>query len=162
MWKKLQQNKIFRFIVSIIVCQLAGILGSIATIPNVKSWYQFLQKPGLTPPNEIFGPVWTTLYFLMGISLYLVWQSPVSKDKKKIPLVIFFVQLVMNTIWSFLFFGMHELFFSFVWIILLWLVIVINIIYFWKVSRIAGGLLIPYILWVSFASYLNFSIWQLN
>jgi translocator protein len=150
-----------KLIISIIVAQLAGILGSLFTITSDNSWFSNLVKPSFNPPNWIFGPVWTLLYFLMGISLYLIWVSKKSKNRK-IGLYLFFTQLILNSLWSILFFGLNNPLFAFVEIILLWVAILLTILYFYKVNKKASYLLIPYILWVTFAAILNLSIFMLN
>lgn len=149
--------KPLKLILSLAVCQLAGIIGSIFTANSIPNWYQTLEKPFLSPPNWIFGPVWISLYILMGISLFLVW-----KKKNKIALILFFIQLILNSIWSVIFFGFQRIDIAFAEIIILWIFILLTIVFFFKISKLAAWLLIPYILWVSFAGYLNFSIWQAN
>lgn len=152
---KLHQT--FKLLLCLALPLLSGALGSLATYPNIESWYQTLTKPVLTPPNWIFGPVWTSLYLLMGISLFLIWR------KKNLWLVkLFFIHLVFNTLWSIIFFGFHQLGFALIEIILLWIFIAYLTVRFWQTRPLAGALLIPYLLWVSFATYLNFSLWLLN
>lgn len=155
-------KEIFRFIVSIVICQAAGFFGALFTTPSIPTWYESLQKPIFNPPNVIFAPVWTFLYFLMGVSLFLVWKSGIGKKEVKEGILFFFCQLLLNIVWSILFFGLKQPLFAFIEIIILWIFILLTIVYFFKVSRIASILLIPYILWVSFASVLNFSLWKLN
>lgn len=165
-------NNTLKFIISLIIPQLAGGLGSYFTAGSVKDWYPMLVKPALNPPSWVFGPVWTTLFILMGISAFLIWSSytKATEDKKKglerkdvkIALGIFIGQLVLNTFWSIIFFGLHSPVGAFFELIVLWFAILIMIISFYKISRPAAWLLLPYILWVSFAGYLNYSIWQLN
>lgn len=157
---KISYLKLF---LSIIICQLPGIFGSLFTASSVSDWYQLLNKPSFSPPGWIFGPVWITLYFLMGISLYLVWTSKTrNKTLFKTALIIFSVQLVLNAFWSLLFFGLKSPLFAFIEIIILWISIVLSIIYFYRISKLSSYLLIPYLLWVTFASVLNFSIYFLN
>lgn len=138
--------------------QLAGFIGSIFTRMSVSTWYVTLQKPVFSPPNWIFSPVWITLFLLMGIAAFLVWK----KEGIKLALGIFFVQLALNTLWSILFFGLQSPLLAFIEIIVLWFAILATIILFWKVSRTAAYLLLPYVLWVSFAAVLNFSLFWLN
>lgn len=152
----------FRFGISIIVPLLAGVVGSFFTMSAVDSWYKEIIKPSFSPPDWIFGPVWTLLYILMGIGLYLVWQSDIGKKKKEIAIIFFAIQLALNSLWSILFFGLRNLESSLIEIFVLWLAILINLILFGKIRKSAGWLLLPYLLWVSFAAVLNFSIWQLN
>lgn len=154
--------KFLKFVVSIVICQLAGVIGSVFTVNNIASWYLDLNKPLLNPPNWVFGPVWITLYFLMGIALFLVWNKGLHTRFNKNAFLLFLVQLVFNSLWSIVFFGLHQLLFSVFVIVLLWLLIFINIVQFGKISKTAAYLLIPYILWVSFASYLNIAIYILN
>lgn len=160
------KNKILILFVFIFIAQLAGIIGSFFTAPNIKSWYQFLKKPSFSPPNWLFAPVWTALYALMGIAAFLVWQAgrqnENQKGKVKKALIIYGFQLLINIFWSFAFFGLKNPFFGFLAIIFLWFLILINTIYFWKINKTAGYLFLPYLFWVTFASILNFSVWQLN
>ena len=149
-----------KLLVALIVCQLAGAIGSIFTASKIPSWYAGLVRPVFSPPNWIFGPVWTTLYLLMGFALYIVWTS--ESPKKKTALTVFGIQLFLNALWSFLFFGLQNPFFAFLEIILLWVSILLSMIFFYPIAKKAMWLLVPYILWVSFASVLNFAIWQLN
>jgi len=155
-------KKIIKLIVSIVVCQLAGVIGSIFTVSNINTWYIDLSKPLLNPPNWVFGPVWITLYFLMGIALFLVWNKGLDSRFSKNAFILFIVQLVFNSMWSIVFFGLHQLLISVFVIIILWLLIFVNIVQFGKISKPAAYLLMPYILWVSFASYLNIAIYILN
>lgn len=152
----------FKLGVSIALPLLAGLIGSFFTAPAIDSWYQYLAKPSFSPPNWIFGPVWTLLYILMGIAFYLVWQSGFENKKKKIALLIFAIQLALNSLWSILFFGLENPFWALNEIICLWIFILATLVLFWKIKKSAGWLLFPYLVWVSFAAVLNFSIWQLN
>jgi len=151
-----------KLITSIIVCQLTGVLGSIFTRPAIPTWYATLKKPSFTPPDGVFSPVWITLFVLMGIAAFLVWNKGLSDQRVKIALSIFVVQLILNVLWSVMFFGLRSPLVGLIEIVVLWVVILLSILYFLKVSNIAGILLVPYILWVSFAAVLNFSIWRLN
>ncbi len=150
-----------KLIIAVVICQLAGIIGSVFTAQSIPDWYQTLVKPEFTPPSWLFAPVWITLYTLMGISLYLVWER---KDKKDVTpaLLVFFAQLVLNAIWSIVFFGLQSPFYAFIIIVFLWVLIAGSIYFFYPVSKTAAYLLIPYILWVSFAALLNYYIWILN
>lgn len=152
--------KYIKLIVSIVICQLAGIMGSFFTSDSVKTWYPTLIKPSFNPPNGVFAPVWTTLFLLMGISLYLIWTS--KSKKKKLPLTFFGIQLGLNILWSILFFGLKMPLFAFIEIIILWTFILLTIISFYKISKASAYLLIPYLLWVSFAVVLNFALFYLN
>lgn len=155
-------KKIMIFLLCLVLCFVAAGVGSLVTVPSVAGWYLTLNKPSFSPPNWIFGPVWTLLYFLMAISLYLVLISKSAKKEKSAGLKYFFSQLVFNTLWSIVFFGWHAPFFAFLDIILLWTLIFLTIKNFVKINKTAGWLLIPYLLWVSFASILNFAIVLLN
>lgn len=163
-------NNFFKLIIAIVICESAGAVGAIFTTPAISSgWYSALVKPALNPPAWIFGPVWTTLFALMGASLFLVWNSysDILKNTEMLPvwkrgIALFAIQLALNTLWSFLFFGMHSPGAAFIDIIFLWLSILGTIIIFSKISKLSAWLLLPYILWVSFASYLNYAIWALN
>lgn len=147
---------------SLIICQLAGILGSLFTTPYIPTWYASLTKPSFNPPNWLFSPVWITLFVLMGISLYFLWEKSLRERKVKIALIFFSIQLVLNILWSILFFGFKSPFSAFIEIVFLWVAILLTILLSLKVSKIAAALLVPYILWVSFAAVLNFFIWNLN
>jgi translocator protein len=153
---------IVKLIVSIVVCEGAGGIGAIFTTPAIPTWYARLKKPTFTPPNSAFGPVWITLYLLMGIAVFLVWREGLSQEGVKTAFILFWVQLLLNVLWSVIFFGSRSLFGGMVVILLLWAAILANIILFFGVSPIAGGLLIPYIIWVSIAANLNAQVWKLN
>jgi tryptophan-rich sensory protein len=156
------KKNIFKLLFAIVFCQLAGILGSVFTFPSVKGWYATLQKPSFSPPNWVFAPVWVALFFLMGISLYLILKKDIRDREVKKGLLVFVIQLFLNIRWSFLFFYLHNPFSAFLDILLLWLAIVLTVIQFRKIDRGAAYLLLPYLTWVSFAALLNFSVWQLN
>jgi benzodiazapine receptor len=153
---------IARLIISIIACEGAGAIGAIFTTPAIPTWYKGLRKPAFTPPNSVFGPVWITLYLLMGVAVFMVWREGLSQEGVTIAFTVFWIQLVLNILWSVIFFGLKSLFGGMVMIFLLWIAILVNIIMFFGVSSIAGGLLIPYIIWVSIAANLNVRIWILN
>jgi len=155
-------SKIIKLVVAILVCQIAGFVGSIFTTPSIPTWYATLEKPDFTPPNSVFAPVWTTLFVLMGVSAYLVWNKGLGNRNVRTALLIFGIQLALNMLWSFLFFGLHSPPYAFFEIIVLWLAILLTILNFFKITRAAGWLLIPYIIWVSFAAVLNFYIVRLN
>lgn len=155
-------NDFLKLIFAVAIAETAGLVGSVFTRPAITSWYLGLTKPALNPPNWIFGPVWTTLYFLMGVAAFLVWRRGLKQKEVKTALVVFSIQLVLNTLWSIIFFGWHNPFWSFVEIIILWFAILGTIFAFYKISRPAAYLLLPYIFWVSFAVYLNYFIWALN
>ena len=149
---------ILGLIVSLAVCFAAAIPG--AVFPTGQ-WYAQLAKPALTPPNWVFGPVWTLLYLMMAVAAWLVWSDP-SPPRARIPLIVFVVQLVLNAAWSCLFFGLHSIGLALADIVVLWATILATLISFWRLRKLAGALLIPYLLWVSFAGYLNIALWRLN
>jgi translocator protein len=154
--------EIIKLIASIVICQLAGFIGSFATRQSVSGWYRFLEKPAFNPPSWIFAPVWISLYTIMGISLYLVWRKGFNSPEVRYAIILFLVQLVFNSLWSIVFFGYQSPGGGVIVITILWFLILMNIFCFYKISTPAGLLLIPYFLWVSFAVLLNFSIWRLN
>jgi len=151
----------FRLIASLIICQLAGTIGSIFTAPAITRWYSTLQKPAFNPPNWIFSPVWIFLYLLMGVTLYILWQN-LPKREAKVALVFFAVQLGLNILWSVIFFGLEMPMLAFFEIIILWVFILLTMVKVSRISRAAVYLLLPYILWVCFAAVLNFFLWRLN
>lgn len=155
-------NNTFKLVIAVVVSELAGIIGSVFTTPSITGWYAGIIKPTIIPPAWLFGPVWTTLFALMGIAAFLVWKKGSKRMDVRIALIIFAGQLILNTLWSIIFFGLHNPGGALVEIVFLWLAILITIIAFAKISKPAAWLLVPYILWVSFASYLNFLIWILN
>lgn len=151
-------KKALTLLLWIIICSLAGILGA-QFEPG--TWYELLQKPSWTPPDWVFPVVWPILYVLMGISAWILWQ------KERISVYDrafrwFFAQLILNALWSWIFFGMNLIAIGLVEILLLWVTLLFTILHFWNRNRSAGLLLIPYLLWVSYASALNFAIWQMN
>lgn len=150
-----------KFIVSVLIPLAIGFLGSLLTFTSIDTWYAGLNKPSFNPPNWVFGPVWTTLYILMGISLFIVWKNGINKSNR-LAISIFFVQLMLNLFWSFLFFGLQSPFWGLIEIVILWIFILLNILFFSKISRTAALLLIPYIIWVTFAAFLNLNVWLLN
>jgi benzodiazapine receptor len=155
-------NKYFKLISAVIICEGIGIMGSIFTIPSINSWYVTLNKPFFNPPNFIFGPVWTTLYFLMGVSIFLILEKKIKNKEKNNLIYLFSLQLFLNFLWTIIFFGMHLALVAFMDIVFLWVVILILIIKSYKFSKSAAFLLVPYILWVSFASLLNLFVALLN
>jgi len=151
-------NKGIKFFIAILSCQFAGVFGSLFTSPNINGWYSELAKPIFSPPNWLFGPVWISLYLLMGISLYLLWTS--KRSKKAIEL--FVAQLIVNALWSFIFFGLQSPLLGFIWILILLLLIIFTMIETYKVNKVSMYILIPYLIWVSFATILNLAIFILN
>jgi len=181
----MKYNNAIKLTVSIIICELAGVIGSAFTMPAIKGWYAGLVKPSFNPPNWLFAPVWTTIFVLMGIALYLVWDKqfvPANKldFKGKKPwnnlskkflsgkwqkaniILIFSVQLILNILWSVIFFGAQSTGMGFFVLLMLWFSIIFTIINFYRVSKLSALLLAPYILWVTFAGVLNFYLWILN
>lgn len=147
---------------SVVLCELAGLLGAFFTMSGVRDWYPSLQKPPWTPPGAVFGPVWTVLYAMMGVALGLVWAKGLVSSREKRAFAWFWGQLVLNVLWSVAFFGFRSPAGAYFIILLLWLAIAATIWLFSKISRAAGFLLMPYLLWVTFASMLNFAILALN
>jgi tryptophan-rich sensory protein len=143
-------------------CFSAAVIGSAFTAKSVREWYPQLRKPPGTPPPWVFGPVWTTLYILMALAGWLVWERAGGWSGAHRALSLFFFQLVLNALWSVLFFGLRKPAAGLAEILLLWLAIVATVIAFFPVSRMAGWLMLPYLLWVSYAGYLNFGLWSLN
>ena len=160
--KRVGFTSIWKLVISIVVCQGAGIIGSLFTTPAIPTWYAALQKPAFTPPNWLFAPAWITLYLLMGIAAFLIWRVGLENRRVRTALIIFLVQLVLNSLWSVVFFGMQSPLYGIIVIIILWLAILLTILKFARISSLAAWLLVPYILWVSFASALNIAIWLLN
>lgn len=154
--------KIVRLIIVLGATFLAGFVGQIFTLPSIPTWYAALNKPFFNPPSWIFGPVWTLLYVLMAIAAWLVWNRGLNDVKVKTGLMFFCLQLGLNALWSIIFFGFHLPWLAFIEIVFLWLAIFLTIKAFARVSRLAGWLLVPYILWVSFATILNLAIGVLN
>ena len=152
-------------ILTLIICLLiplvTGSLSGLANVGSLNEWYVQLNKPSFNPPGYLFGPVWTILYILMGVSLYLIWKSPAGKTRIK-ALIIFGLQMVFNFAWTFIFFYFRQMGWALVDIIILWLNIIIMIVFFYKINKFAAIIQFPYLLWVSFASVLNASIWLLN
>src|SRR3989339_175894 len=142
-------NNTFKLIIAIVVSELAGIIGSVFTTPSIAGWYAGIVKLAINPPAWVFGPVWTTLFALMGIAAFLVWRKGLEHRDVKIAISIFLGQLVLNTLWSIIFFGLHSSGGAFVEIIFLWLAIAATITAFARVSKPAAWILVPYILWVS-------------
>ena len=151
-----------KLLTSIIGCELVGVAATPFTLSAIPTWYQYLNKPFFSPPNLVFGPVWTMLYFLMGVAAYMVWIKDLREKQVKSALSFFIAQLVLNFFWSILFFGLHSPILGLIDILALWTLALITIIKFYKISKTASYLLIPYLLWVSFASLLNLSIVLLN
>lgn len=158
----MKKINLLELLLFIIVSELIGSSGSIFTFPAINDWYQFVNKSPLTPPNYIFAPVWTILFLMMGISSYLIFRERKNDKSVNSALILFAVQFILNILWSILFFGLKAPLFAFIEIIFLWLFILMTILSFIKINKLAGYLLVPYIVWVSFASYLNLMVYLLN
>lgn len=148
-------------IYSILLSWSAGIIGSIFTFQSISTWYVLLNKPDFNPPNYLFGPVWSVLYTLIGISFYFIWRTPKTSLRNQ-AINIFLTQLFFNGLWSIVFFGFRDIFTALIVILILWVSILMTILRFWQLNKTAAYLLLPYLLWVSIATVLNFSIWKLN
>jgi tryptophan-rich sensory protein len=147
--------------VSMGVCFGAGFVGSLFTTPSIPIWYAGLVKPSWTPPAWIFGPVWSVLYGMMALALWLIWRRS-GFATAAVPIALFMVQLVLNVLWSLLFFGLRMPGVAFAEIVLLWLAILATLITFWRLNTSAGYLLLPYLVWTAFAGALNFALWRMN
>ena len=155
-------NNTLKFIISIFTPLLIGGLSGFFTANSISGWYATIQKPSFNPPNWIFGPVWTLLYVMMGIALFVIWKSEADSVLKKQALILFSIQLAVNFCWSLLFFYCESPGCALIDIILMWVLILMTIFSFGKISSFAAWMLVPYIGWVSFAALLNFAIWKLN
>ncbi len=159
---KLHNNKKKRnylaLIISILICESVGIIGSLLTIQSFQSWYPNLPKPWYTPPNWVFGPTWTILYALMGISVYLIWKNSWPTKKSKKAIIVFSIQLTLNGAWTPVFFGLKNIFLALIIAILMWITILITIILFYDINKKSAYLLTPYIIWVTIATTLNYNI----
>ncbi len=154
--------QVAKLLASLTICFAAGLIGSVFTRSAIPIWYATLKKPTFTPPNWVFGPAWSALYALMGVSAYLVWRKGLASHKVKAALAFFAAQLVLNAAWSVVFFGLRSPVGGLVVILLLWIAILVTIVGFVRVTPVAGALLVPYILWVSFAGILNAYIVRYN
>lgn len=155
-----KQQQIVGLVGWLFVVFIAAAIGGAASV-QAGPFYAQLVRPDWAPPASVFGPVWTVLYALMGISAWLVWRVGGFRVVKT-ALTLFLGQLALNALWSWLFFGWHRGALAFIDILLLWAFIVVTVVAFWRIRPLAGALLVPYLLWVSFASALNYSVWQLN
>lgn len=151
-----------KLLIAVAIPVLIGFTASMFTRPEIPGWYATLNKPSWNPPSWLFAPVWTTLYILMGIALWLVWKAEAPAKDKRIAYGLFAAQLVLNFFWSFIFFRMHETGWALVEIIIMWNLILLTILAFARFSSLASWLMVPYISWVSFATILNYTIWKLN
>ena len=154
-------SSLIGLVVFLVVCFTAAGIGGVVTTPKIGTWYAPMVKPSWNPPNWIFGPVWSALYFCMAVAAWLVWRQE-GLVAAKLPLTLFGIQLVLNVLWSCIFFRIERPGFAFIEVLLLWAAITGTMVTFWERSMIAGLLFVPYLAWVSFASVLNFTIWRLN
>jgi tryptophan-rich sensory protein len=155
------KRQLLGLVVLLVLCFAATGIGGAVTSPQIENWYATLAKPSWNPPNWVFGPVWSVLYFCMAIAAWLVWRRNGLVGARE-PLALFAVQLALNTLWSCLFFGLHNPGLAFAEILLLWAAIAATMVTFWRRSVSAGILFMPYLAWVSFATVLNFTIWRMN
>ncbi len=146
----------------IVVCQLTGVIGALFTSPSLPTWYNQLAKPSVVPPGFLFSIVWFILYTLMGLSAYLIWEKGLTKPFVRAGLLLFAVQLALNLLWSIVFFFLHAIFPALLVLGVLWLTVSALIYVFYKTRKVASYLLLPYIFWLSFAFYMNYTIWLLN
>jgi len=153
--------KFFKLLVSLILPIGLGAIAGLFTTQEIAGWYASLNKPSFNPPSNLFGPVWTALYILMGVSMFLIWNTPKTQLRQK-ALAIFGIQLFLNFWWSILFFSFHAVLLSLVDILVMWLLIIYMISLFKKIKPVAAYLQVPYLLWVTFATVLNMCIWYLN
>lgn len=153
---------ILKLVLSIVACQSAGLIGAVFTVSSIENWYNLLNQPSFRPPNWLFGPAWTILYTLMGISLYWIWTKGTKKKEVKDALKLFAVHLVLNATWSIVFFGMRNIPLSLLNIVVLWILIMMVMVKFYKIDQKASFILLPYLAWVSFATILNYNIFLLN
>lgn len=160
--KTIKAIDFIKLLISIVICLIAGALGSFFTAPAIPTWYSTLIKLPIAPPNWVFFPVWTALFIMMGISLFLVWQKGFQNQHVKTALLIFAAQIILNVLWSAMFFGLRSPIAGLIEISILWIFILVMILKFMRISRVSGLLLIPYIVWVTFAAIINFFIWRLN
>lgn len=158
----MNMRKILIFVAAVAVCFAPGAVGSLFTAPAIPVWYAGLVKPAFSPPNWIFGPVWTLLYLLMGISLFLIVRDGLTSRRIKIAAGVFVIQLFLNGLWSYVFFGLQSPGWALVEISALWACILVSLVLFVRISKAAGLLLVPYLGWVTFAAALNAAIWRLN
>ncbi len=158
----MKPRDILKLVVSIIACLAAGAIGSIFTRSAIPTWYATLEKPAFNPPNWLFAPAWALLYLLMSIAAFLVWRRGLENRQVRIALIVFLIQLILNALWSVVFFGLESPLYGLIVISALWVAILFTVLKFFRISSVASVLLWPYLLWVTFAAVLNVSIWLLN
>ena len=151
-----------QLLIAIAICEFAGAIGAIFTAPSIPIWYEGLVKPSLTPPGWVFAPVWTILFALMGVSLWLITEKADQMKTRRLAHQVFVFQLALNVAWSFIFFGLHSVGAAAIELISLWLVVFAVMLVFARISRRAVWLLVPYLAWITFAFYLNMGLWVLN
>ena len=159
---RFQASDIVSLVVAVVIPLIVGGLGGVATASAIPTWYQGLNKPAWNPPNWVFGPVWTLLYILMGVAAWLVWRQGWDNLPVRVALAIFGAQLLLNLFWSLIFFGLRSPGWAVLEIVILWGFVLATTVQFYRLDSIAGLLLIPYQLWVTFAAVLNAAVWQLN
>lgn len=157
-----QKFQFVPFIICLIIPLAVGAISGFFTMESVKTWYTTLNKPSFNPPNYLFGPVWSTLYAIMGVASYLVWKKRNVAKNYTLAASVYFIQLILNLMWSFIFFYQQQIGFALIEIIILLIAIIINSVLFYRINKVAGLLYIPYIMWVSFATVLTYSIYMLN
>lgn len=157
----MNKKNAFKLVLSVLLTMACGAIGGLFTAPEIKGWYSQLNQPSFNPPDWIFGPVWTLLYLLMGVSCFIIWKTKSGKKRNR-ALLIFIVQLILNFFWSFIFFYLKNIGFAMFEIFILWTSIVVMLILFYKVKSIAAWINLPYFLWVSFAAALNLAYFILN
>lgn len=155
----MEMNSYAVLVGSLVLALSAGGIGSIATVKSIPTWYVNVRKPSWNPPNRVFAPVWTLLYILMGTAAWFAWRQ-VGFQTTWVSLYL--TQFALNVAWSFIFFSMHRPGWAFAEIVLMWLSILLTMVEFWRIETTAGILFIPYLAWVTFASFLNWTIWRLN
>jgi len=160
--RNMSVKDIGKLVISVVACLAAGAIGSVFTRNAISTWYAMLEKPPFNPPNWLFAPVWTLLYILMGIAAFLVWRKVLEKRQVRAALIIFLIQLILNALWSVVFFGLESPLYGFIVIVVLWVAILFTVLKFYRISLASSVLLWPYLLWVTFAAVLNESIWLLN
>ena len=156
------RSTVVALILCLVIPVFVGALSGLNNADSVDTWYREIARPSFTPPSWVFGPVWTTLYLAMGFAAFLVWRSGPGRREVRVALWAFAIQLVLNALWSPLFFGLKNLGLAFAEIVVLWAAIAVTLTLFWRRSALAGLLLVPYLAWVSFATALNFAFWRLN
>jgi tryptophan-rich sensory protein len=157
-----QLNNSYRLIISLVATQLAGLAGSFFAMSAFKEWYPSLIKPALLPPDWVFSVIWPFLYLFMGIAVFLIWKEGVEREGVKVALELYVIQLFLNALWPVIFFGMKDVALALFDVIVLWLTVDFTIYLFSKISKLAMYLLLPYLVWISYAIFLNYSIWRLN